>query len=112
MWPVFLTSLTTAIGFLSLNFADMPPFRVMGNMVAFGALCAFVYSVTLLPAFLSIVPMRSPPARKGRTEFFRSPRAVRRLLAHDASVVLRYLDRGAHRRNFAHRARGELAGAS
>ena len=70
VWPVFLTSLTTAIGFLSLNFADMPPFRVMGNMVAFGALCAFGYSVTLLPAFLSIVPMRSPPARTGRMEFF------------------------------------------
>ena len=33
VWPVFLTSLTTAIGFLSLNFADMPPFRVMGNML-------------------------------------------------------------------------------
>ena len=69
-WPVFLTSLTTAIGFLSLNFADMPPFRVMGNMVAFGALCAFVYAVTLLPAFLSIVPMRSPPARGARSDFF------------------------------------------
>ena len=69
-WPVFLTSLTTAIGFLSLNFADMPPFRVMGNMVAFGALCAFVYSVTLLPAFLSVVPMRSPPERAGRFDFF------------------------------------------
>ena len=71
-WPVFLTSLTTAIGFLSLNFADMPPFRVMGNMVAFGALCAFVYSVTLLPAFLSVVPMRAPPVRAGRLDFFDS----------------------------------------
>ncbi len=69
-WAVFLTSLTTAIGFLSLNFADMPPFRVMGNMVAFGVMCAFVYSVTLLPAFLSVVPMRSRPARPGRADFF------------------------------------------
>ena len=70
LWPVFLTSVTTAIGFLSLNFADMPPFRVMGNMVAFGALCAFVYAVTLLPAFLSIVPLRSRPVRPGETDFF------------------------------------------
>ncbi len=59
VWPVLLTSVTTAIGFLSLNFADMPPFRVMGNMVAFGAMAAFVFSVTLLPAFLTVVPMRS-----------------------------------------------------
>ena len=70
LWPVFLTSVTTAIGFLSLNFADMPPFRVMGNMVAFGSLCAFVYAVTLLPAFLSIVPLRSRPVRPGETDFF------------------------------------------
>ena len=70
MWPVFLTSLTTAIGFLSLNSADMPPFRVMGNMVAFGVLCAFVFSVTLLPAFLSLMPMRSRPLPAGKRDLF------------------------------------------
>ena len=70
MRAVFLTSLTTAIGFLSLNFADMPPFRVMGNMVAFGAMLAFVYAVTLLPAFLSLVPMRARPLRAGRRDVF------------------------------------------
>ena len=70
VWPVFLTSVTTAIGFLSLNFAEMPPFRVMGNMVAFGAMCAFVYSVTLLPALLSVMPMRGRPVRAGKLDFF------------------------------------------
>ena len=69
-WPVFLTSLTTAIGFLSLNFAEMPPFKVMGNMVAFGSMCAFVFSVTLLPALLSIVPIRARPPRAGKSDFF------------------------------------------
>ena len=69
-WPVFLTSLTTAIGFLSLNFSDMPPFQIMGNMVAFGSLCAFVFSVTLLPAFLSYMPMRIRPVREGRIDYF------------------------------------------
>ena len=70
MWPVFLTSFTTAIGFLSLNFADMPPFRVMGNIVAFGAMCAFVYAVTLLPAFLSVLPIRAWRKREARTDIF------------------------------------------
>ena len=70
MWPVFLTSLTTAIGFLSLNFADMPPFRVLGNIVAFGATAAFFFSVTLLPAFLSVVPIRASSVRAGRADFF------------------------------------------
>ena len=40
-----------------------PPFRVLGNLVAFGVLCAFVYSMTLLPALLAILPLRAPRAR-------------------------------------------------
>ncbi len=69
-WPVFLTSLTTAIGFLSLNFSEMPPFRVMGNIVAFGAMCAFIYSVTLLPALLSVMPMRVRIKPEGKPDIF------------------------------------------
>ena len=57
-YPVFLTSLTTAIGFLTLNTSDSPPFHVLGNWVAFGVLCAFVYSMTFLPALLSVLPLR------------------------------------------------------
>ncbi len=70
IWPVFLTSFTTAIGFLSLNFASMPPFKVMGNVVAFGSMCAFVLSVTLLPAFLSVVPIRFRPKPENKLGFF------------------------------------------
>ena len=69
VWPVFLTSLTTSIGFLSLNFSDMPPFRVMGNMVAFGSICAFVFSVTLLPAMLSVMPLRTRAVRDRKTQY-------------------------------------------
>ena len=68
--PIFLTSITTAIGFLSLNFSEMPPFRVMGNIVAFGAMLAFVYSVTLLPALLSMMPMRAPSKQNIGVQFF------------------------------------------
>ena len=85
MWPVFLTSLTTAIGFLSLNFADMPPFRVMGNMVAFGVLCAFAFSVTLLPAFLSLMPMRSRPLPAGKPDLF--DRLGRLVVAHRTTLL-------------------------
>ena len=54
--PVFLTSITTAIGFLSMNFSDAPPFRHLGNFVAFGVIAAFFLSVTVLPAFVSLFP--------------------------------------------------------
>ena len=69
-WPVFLTTATTAIGFLSLNASDSPPFRVLGNLVAFGVFCAFVYSLTLLPALLSVLPMRPRKIRGGQSAFF------------------------------------------
>jgi len=55
--PVFLTSLTTVIGFLSLNFAEGPPFQSLGNVVAIGVSVAFVLSLTLLPALLMILPL-------------------------------------------------------
>ena len=69
-WPVFLTTATTVIGFLSLNASDSPPFRVLGNLVAFGVVCAYVYSMTVLPALLSILPVRAPRGRPERAEFF------------------------------------------
>ncbi len=68
--PVFLTSLTTIIGFLSLNAADSPPFRSLGNFVAFGILVAFIHAMTVLPALLSVFPLRSREARTGRRGFF------------------------------------------
>ena len=69
-WPVFLTTATTVIGFLSLNASDSPPFRVLGNLVAFGVVCAYLYSMTLLPALLSILPMRAPRGRPERADLF------------------------------------------
>lgn len=56
--PIFLTNLTTAIGFLSLNFSDSPPYRDLGNIVTIGVLVGFVLSVTLLPALLMWLPAR------------------------------------------------------
>ncbi len=69
-WPVFLTAATTAIGFLSLNSSDSPPFHVLGNFVAFGVGCAFLYTLTLLPAVLSLLPLRAPRARAEGHPFF------------------------------------------
>jgi len=56
--PVFLTSLTTVIGFLSLNASDAPPFHDLGNITAMGVTAAWIYSVLFLPAFMSVLPVR------------------------------------------------------
>jgi uncharacterized protein len=61
MQPIFLTSLTTAIGFLTMNFSDAPPFGDLGNIVAIGVSLAFVFSVTVFPAMLMILPVKIKP---------------------------------------------------
>ena len=64
--PIFLASLTTAIGFLSMNFSEVPPYRHLGNFVAFGILASFLLSVTFLPTLLSLLPMRGRQDRRAR----------------------------------------------
>jgi hypothetical protein len=64
--PVFLTSVTTAIGFMSLNTSDAPPFRDLGNVAAMGVLAAFVFSIFFLPALATILPVWVRP-RETRT---------------------------------------------
>ena len=56
--PVLLTSVTTAIGFLSLNFSDSPPFRDLGNISAMGVMFAWLFSTTLLPAMVTLLPAK------------------------------------------------------
>lgn len=65
--PVFLTSLTTVVGFLSFNFAAMASFPDLGNVTAAGVAAAWFFSITFLPAFVMIVPYRAKPARRIRS---------------------------------------------
>ncbi|MCZ6512960.1 MAG: MMPL family transporter [Nitrospinae bacterium] len=65
--PVFITSITTAIGFLSLNFSDSPPFQDLGNLVAMGVMAAYVYSVIFLPAMMAVLPLRIKPHPQEKT---------------------------------------------
>jgi len=59
--PVAVTSITTMVGFLSLHFSDSPPFRDLGSITAVGIFAAWALSVTLLPALLSLAPIRVRP---------------------------------------------------
>ncbi|MCW8854397.1 MAG: MMPL family transporter [Gammaproteobacteria bacterium] len=57
--PIFLTSLTTAMGFLSLNSSEAPPFRDLGNICTFGVVTAFILTVTFLPAIMYCLPIKA-----------------------------------------------------
>ncbi|MCH1567995.1 MAG: MMPL family transporter [Alphaproteobacteria bacterium] len=56
---VFLTSVTTAIGLFSLNFSDAPPYRDLGNFSGIGSIYAWILSMTMFPALLTILPMKA-----------------------------------------------------
>lgn len=56
--PVILTSFTTAIGFLTMNFSDVPPFNILGNAVAVGVLIACLASLSLLPVLIDFLPLK------------------------------------------------------
>ena len=82
---IFITSATTAVGFLSLNYSDAPPFQYLGNITAFGVLAAWILAITFVPAFLSFMPLK--PAAKPKTGL------LERLLARFADMVIHHARR-------------------
>ena len=56
--PIFLTSVTTILGFLTMNFSEVPPLGHLGNIVAVGVAFAFFLSVVFLPALISVLPIK------------------------------------------------------
>jgi predicted RND superfamily exporter protein len=61
--PVFLTSATTAIGFMSVNFTDSPPLKDLANITAIGVMLAWFFSCLTLPALMAVLPARVTAAR-------------------------------------------------
>ena len=67
--PIVITSVTTAVGFLSFLFSDYEGTRIFGGYVAFGVMVACVLSLTLLPALMSFCKLpvlQKKPAEPGR----------------------------------------------
>ncbi len=80
--PVSITSLTTIVGFLALNLSDSPPFWHLGNITAVGIGAAWLYSVTLLPALISMLPFKTKAAT--------GPDFSQRAMAGLADFVIRH----------------------
>jgi uncharacterized protein len=53
------TWLTTVVGFVCLNYSEAPPVRHLANMTCVGVTAAYVFSFTLLPALLALLPLRA-----------------------------------------------------
>lgn len=63
--PVTLATVTTTMGFLSLNYCSSPGIYGFGNVVAIGVCWAFVVTFTLLPALMLLVPVNKVPQPLG-----------------------------------------------
>lgn len=53
--PMLFTSITTAVGFANLAWANIPPVRVFGLFVSLGILFAWFLTMTFIPASLSLI---------------------------------------------------------
>lgn len=79
MWrPITVTTLTTMAGFLGLAVASvMPPMQYFGLFAMLGVGVAWLFSITVLPAALSLMKLKPSPAYGSATQ-------------HDALQVDRY----------------------
>ncbi len=66
MWkPVIMTSVTTAVGFISLITSQVYPIKYFGLFTAFGVMMAMVFSLVLIPAGLMVFGL---PGWKDKSE--------------------------------------------
>lgn len=54
--PVTLATITTAMGFLSLNYCSSPGIYGFGNIIAIGVCWAYLVTLALLPALILLLP--------------------------------------------------------
>ena len=57
--PMLYTSLTTAVGFISLALTPIPPVQVFGIYIAIGVMTAWLLTVTFLPASVMFISEKS-----------------------------------------------------
>ena len=82
--PITLATVTTAIGFLSLNYCSSPGIYGFGNVVAIGVCWAFVVTLTLLPTLILLLPTRKIPKPLGVRELIAS---ISRLVAQRGNLL-------------------------
>jgi predicted RND superfamily exporter protein len=93
-YPLLMTSLTDVAGFAALYFTGiMPPIRYFGLFTCVGVLGALLYSYTVVPAGLCVVPLkmsRAFAARKARTDKASHLDAVGAVMARLGAAAYRY----------------------
>lgn len=58
---ILFCNLSTAVGFLTMNFSDSPPFHDLGNITAMGVVIAFFLTIFLQPVLMALLPAKGNP---------------------------------------------------
>ncbi|HJL96423.1 MAG TPA: MMPL family transporter, partial [SAR86 cluster bacterium] len=69
--PLFLTTLTTCIGFLSFNVLDVPPLKDLGNYVSIGIAMAFIFTIFFAAPLFSFFEIKPPKSVNQQINFSR-----------------------------------------
>lgn len=84
--PIWLTSITTAVGFIAIGFTPLVNVREFGLLAALGVVLALILTLGLLPSLLRVMPSRRTPGGRGQSDRFTGAIA-RGLLAHRGGVL-------------------------
>lgn len=85
--PVTLTSVTTLLGFLSLNFSQLPPVVSLGNVAAIGVVLCWLFSFTVLPALILMLPFNRGVVGKDKTNTLML-RCADAVIVHKREILL------------------------
>ena len=89
--PIFLTSVTTAVGFASLGISAIIPIKTLGIATANAALLAFVLTILYVPALLAIINPKIKEKElkkvKERKSHFAQDYA-RFIIKHDIKIII------------------------
>ena len=69
--PLFLTTVTTCIGFLSFNALDVEPLRDVGNGISIGVLFAFFYTIFFIAPLISFLNVKIPKSTQQQVNLSR-----------------------------------------
>ena len=67
--PLFLTTISTCIGFLCLNFIEVTPLRDLGNAVAIGIGFAFIFTIFFIAPVVSFFEVKTASKVTKQTRF-------------------------------------------
>lgn len=82
---IFLTTMVNALGFLSMNFSDSPPYRDLGNLVALGTILAWLLSISFIAAWTQLAPPRVSPSALRQVEIVK--RLIEWVITHRRRVL-------------------------